>query len=258
MSQEPDNRYFVRIDESLVGRRAGGSAAEKARELRAADPLGTRVARLLCRKTDERAWQKGANGERVVGWLLGRLPKEWHVFNDIPVGHRGANIDHVVVGPAGVFTVNTKNLTGKVWVGPRTLLHNGYRTYYLPKAAAEARRASRMLSAVLGRSVEVRGVLAILADDWTIKEQPADVYVSGPRRVKHWLLAQPAVLSTREVIEIAGAAAKPATWQDPKPAEAQRCPCGGEIVRRTQRKDGSQFLGCSRFPKCRRTWPAER
>jgi len=257
VSQEPDNGYFVRIDETLVGRKPGGSAAEKARELRAADPLGTRVARLLRLKTDERAWRKGANGERVVGWWFGRLPEGWYVFNDIPIGRRGANIDHLVVGPAGVFTINAKNLTGKVWVGPRTLLHNGYRTDYLPKAAAEARRASRMLSAALGRSAEVRGVLAILADDWTVKEKPPDVHVGSPRGVKDWLLKQPAVLSTREVIEIAGAAAKPATWHDPKLADAQQCPCGGEIVRRIRRRDGSPFLGCSRYPNCRRTWPAE-
>lgn len=44
--------------------------------------------------------------------------------NDIPVGERGANIDHLVVD-VGIFTVNMKNLSGKVWVAPRTLLVNG-------------------------------------------------------------------------------------------------------------------------------------
>jgi hypothetical protein len=54
-----------------------------------------------------------------------------------------------------VFTINTKNLTGKVWVGPRTVLHNGHRTDYLPRAAAEARRASKLLTAALGRRIEI-------------------------------------------------------------------------------------------------------
>lgn len=256
MGYDPNAQWAkVEIDETLVGRRAGGSAADKARELRDAAPVQTRLARLMGNHTDERAWRKGANGERVAAWWLGRLPEGWHLFNDIPVGERGANIDHVIVGPAGVFTVNAKNLTGKVWVGPRTLLHNGHRTDYLQKASAETRRASRMLSAAVGRSIEVRGVVAFIADDWTIKQQPVDVYVDTPRGVRRWLLDQPTSLAPRDVIDIAGVVARPATWHESKPTAAQACPCGGEVVRRVRRSDGSPFLGCSRYPKCRRTWP---
>jgi nuclease-like protein len=106
--------YFVRIDETHVGRRAGGSASEKAQRLRAERPLRSLAGRVLGVRSDERAWRKGARGERFNGWLLDRLPSGWHAFHDIPVGHRGANIDHLVVGPVGVFTVNTKNVSGTV------------------------------------------------------------------------------------------------------------------------------------------------
>lgn len=33
------------------------------------------------------------------------------------------------------------------------------------------------------------------------------------------------------------------------------CDCGGTLVPRKNKKTGHQFLGCSRFPKCRRTAP---
>lgn len=33
------------------------------------------------------------------------------------------------------------------------------------------------------------------------------------------------------------------------------CSCGGHAVVRTNRKDSSQFYGCSNFPKCRNTAP---
>jgi hypothetical protein len=213
MGADPnDQRARVELGETLFGRRAGTSAAEKARELRAAQPIRTLLARALRLHTDERAWRKGTNGERVTSWWLGRLPEGWLVFHDIPIGLRGANIDHLVIGPAGVFTINTKNLSGAIVVNPRTLTHNGHRTNLLPKALAEALRAGTLLSAAIGKDVPVRGVLAILADEWTIKQRPSDVFVGGPRGVKHWMLGQPPVLRPSDVIVLAAAASKPGTW----------------------------------------------
>jgi nuclease-like protein len=212
MADGPD-RYFVRIDETLVGRPAGGSAADKAAELRHERPIHTRLARILGVHTDERAWRKGAHGERWMGWLLHRLPDGWIVFDDIPLGDRGANIDHLAIGPGGVFTINTKNLRGKIWVAPRTFLVNGVKQSYLPKASAEARRASTCLSKALGRQVGVRGILAVIADDIAVKEQPSDVYVAGPRGVTGWLKDLPAVLSAADVRAVAAVASKPETWR---------------------------------------------
>ena len=246
--------YFVEIQESLVGRKPGASASAKARELRRADRF-TLVRSLIFReRTDERSWRKGSNGERVVGFVLGRLPNGWHVFNDIPVGQRGANIDHLVIGPSGTFTINAKNLTGKVWVGARSIRHNGHPTDYLPKAVSEATRASRLLTAAIGSHVEVKGALAILADEWTTKEKPLDVFVGGPRGVKDWLCRLPVTLSAREVIKIAAAASKPSTWTM---RVGSPCSCGGSMIERRRRSDDERFLGCSRYPHCRRTcaWP---
>jgi hypothetical protein len=213
MASEPNEPWTgVELDETFVGRPAGGSAAEKARGLGVPESVRTLIARFLGVHTDERAWRRRASGERLTGWWLGRLPAGWHVFHDVPSGE--AKIDHLVIGPAGVFTINTKNLTGKVWIGPKSILHNRRRTDFLPKATAEARRASQLISAAVGRPVEVRGVLAILADDWTIKQRPADVYVAAPRGAKDWILKQPAVLRPDEVIVLAVAASKPGTWHE--------------------------------------------
>lgn len=54
---------------------------------------------------------RGATGEEAVGAILDALtPHGWRVGHDIGTG-RG-NIDHVVVGPTGVFTVETKSHGG--------------------------------------------------------------------------------------------------------------------------------------------------
>ena len=181
-------------------------------ELRAEHPVRTLAEKPLGRTTDAHAWRNRTRGEWFTSWPFGRLPEGWHVFNDVPIGQLGANIDHVVVGPGGTFTVNTKNRSGKVWLAPHTLLVNGIKTDYLPKAAREAARASDLVSTALGRTVAIRAVLAIVADDWAIKGQPSDVYVGGPRSVKRWFLEQETTLAPREVNEVAAVCAKPSTW----------------------------------------------
>jgi hypothetical protein len=58
-------------------------------------------------------WEQGGDGERHVGGILDRLAdRGWRVLHDVDTG-RG-NIDHILVGPGGVFTVETKSHGGRV------------------------------------------------------------------------------------------------------------------------------------------------
>ena len=98
-------------------------------------------------------------------------------------------------------------------MGARSVRHNGHPTDFLPKAAHEANRASRLLTAAVGRPIDVRGVLAILADDWTVKETAERRACREPARREGLApAAAQATLSPHEVIEIAAAASKPSTW----------------------------------------------
>jgi Nuclease-related domain len=58
---------------------------------------------------------RGARGEEHVGELLDELTQtSWRVIHDASLG-RG-NVDHIAIGPAGVFTVETKSHPGPVHV----------------------------------------------------------------------------------------------------------------------------------------------
>lgn len=75
-----------------------------------------------------RMWHRGYEGERVIGELLSEgLSEKYYVFNDVRFPGRTANIDHIVIGPSGVFVLNTKNWRGTVaWTEDgETLLWNG-------------------------------------------------------------------------------------------------------------------------------------
>ncbi len=67
------------------------------------------VLMLRVRKKLEESWRYrlGAKGEQVVGRELDQLMMQgYRVFHDMPFV--GWNIDHVVIGPRGVFAVETK------------------------------------------------------------------------------------------------------------------------------------------------------
>src|SRR5947209_4961065 len=58
---------------------------------------------------------RGARAEEHVGSLLDELTRpQWRVVHDASLG-RG-NVDHIVIGPAGVFTIETKSHPGPVRV----------------------------------------------------------------------------------------------------------------------------------------------
>lgn len=66
---------------------------------------------------------KGARGEERVCGILSQLPNAYHVFNDFPAC--GKHVDHVVVGPGGVFAIETKCWNGRITVEDGCILLDG-------------------------------------------------------------------------------------------------------------------------------------
>jgi len=123
------------------------------------------LARVSDAKTDERAWRVGAAAEEKVGAKLETKlgSRGWRVLHSIPVGEKGADIDHLLIGPGGVFTINTKSHPGKSITVMKTGVRvGGFSTRYLPKARYEAERAARLLTAATGELVQVRACLVLL------------------------------------------------------------------------------------------------
>lgn len=202
----------------LATNKPGQAVLEKAEELRRAAPVKTFVARVLRVHTDERAFRVGASGEVAVGRRLQRLGEGWHVIHSVPVGDKDTDIDHVVIGPPGVFTVNTKNHSGRnVWVHTHAFKVSGHNQHYLRKSRAEAKRAAKLLSAACGFSVPVEPIIVVLSAKLTVKGQPRDVSVGGPRTICRWLTSRPPVLSPEAIEDIYEHARRDVTWR-PRPA----------------------------------------
>jgi hypothetical protein len=64
---------------------------------------------------DAVAWRRGAAGERRTARLLGPLERQgWVVLHDLAVPGSQANIDHLVIGPGGVFAIDSKRYRGRL------------------------------------------------------------------------------------------------------------------------------------------------
>jgi hypothetical protein len=160
-----------------------------------------------------RSWTRGAVGEEVVAGQLGRLELHgWTVLHDLPIGSHGANIDHLVLGPGGVFSINTKNFSGRTWIAGGTFLVGGRHHDHIPAAAREAARIERHLRRATGIDVSVTGLIVVLAPQVTVKRQPDDVQVLTRRTVVPWLRSKPTVLPQHHLDALTAAARTRATW----------------------------------------------
>ena len=203
--------------EDLSTRRPGSSASAAAANARAAAPVRSVLARLMGVHTDERAWRLGAAGEELVGHQLGRLMKRdprWRCLHAIPVGRRGSDIDHLVIGPGGVFTLNAKHHPrARLWVGGDTFMVNGVRQPYVRNSRHEAHRAGRLLSAAVGHPVAVSGVIVpVNGHSLSIKQPPADVMVVPRRQLRRWLSSLPQALPGAIVDSLYEQARRSTTW----------------------------------------------
>jgi hypothetical protein len=129
---------------------------------------------------------RGATGEEHVGDLLDSLEGDgWHVIHDASLG-RG-NVDHILMGPAGVFTVETKSHPGPIKVG---------RVHGATLSQAQAQR--KAIERVTGIPVEA---LIVFSRAWVDKPlaRRKGVRVTPARMLPGYLERRPTTLTQAQV-----------------------------------------------------------
>lgn len=204
--------------DSLAQRRPAASVIAECLRVQATVPPNTAVQRFFGVSPlgrDAEPWYVGALGELEVARRLAALGPGWYVLHSVPIGTGASDLDHVVIGPAGVFTINTKHHRGQhVWVGAKRILVGGQRTDHLRNARHEARRTSKLLSVAARTLVDVTPIIAVVgAKRMTVRERPHDVVVLREHELARWLQRHPVTLSPEQVRHLATVAAQPAAWQ---------------------------------------------
>ncbi|MCF8089747.1 MAG: NERD domain-containing protein [Desulfotignum sp.] len=137
----------------------------------------------------------GYFGELVTAEALSRLmPEGNYVFHDFPADN--FNIDHIVVGPAGVFAIETKTRS-KVLSGDNkqaaTATYNGREiefsnfkdTKYLEQAKRQAKWLTGWLKNSTGESVKVFPVVCLPGFFVQNTTAPDGMFVTNPKQLKN-------------------------------------------------------------------------
>ncbi len=134
---------------------------------------------------------RGASGEEHVGGLLDELAGDrWLVIHDASLG-RG-NIDHILIGPAGVFAIETKSHPGPV----RTSQIHG-------ATIAQARAEAKAVARITGVDVEP---LIVYSRAWVDRPMARrkGVRVVPARMLTGYLCKRPRRLSAEEIEAVHG------------------------------------------------------
>jgi hypothetical protein len=129
---------------------------------------------------------RGATGEEQVGSLLSDLEgRGWHAIHDASLGN--GNVDHILIGPAGVFTVETKSHPGPVRVAR---IHGA--------TIAQAQAQQRAIARVTGVQVEP---LVVYSRAWIDRPlaRRKGVRVLPARMLPGYLARRQAMLSPEQV-----------------------------------------------------------
>jgi hypothetical protein len=215
---------------ALSSRGAGYSVAAKCLQVQAdaeAHDPSLRSAKGVTLHADAWSWYVGALGEIEVGEILKALGPEWFVRHAVPIGAGTKDVDHLVIGPGGVFAINTKHhADASIWVGDFVLRVNNANTHHMKQAQSDGRDVARRLTAKVGFPVRVTSVLAILDAKSIVDKRPSNnrpVAVIDANQLTGWLVGRAQLLSDTQLALIKLAAEEPETWHiDPRAADTLR------------------------------------
>jgi Nuclease-related domain len=150
------------------------------------------------------AWRRGAAGERRTARLLEALERQgWAVLHDLAIPSSRANLDHLVIGPGGVFVIDSKHYRGRLQLDPSGRLWHG-RYPLAPNLRAVSFEADQAAQVLPDPGVAVVPIVAVhgVQVPWG-KVVTDGVPVVAARRLPSMLRALPAVLGPERVAWLA-------------------------------------------------------
>jgi hypothetical protein len=143
----------------------------------------------------------GRQRERLTATALERLPDSYQVLHDLPMPGAKANIDHVVVGPAGLFTIETRSYKRGVVVKGGKAYGNGHKLDKVVKrATAQAEAVTALTGTTTNPMVCVHG-RGVAQESWREKPEVDGVRFVSVGRIARTIMDKDAFLTPETVCE---------------------------------------------------------
>ena len=164
------------------------------------------------------SWLMGAAGEQAVAATLDGLPVAWSALHSIPLGDPDSptgDLDHLVIGPGGVFVINAKHHPGQaVLVKGDMVMVARHAQPYVAGARRDAMTVAVRLSAAVGTPITVTpAVVFVGADEVVIKFPPRDTMITTRGQLLDALTRRRVALDAPTLTAIVEVAQRPGTWR---------------------------------------------
>ena len=163
------------------------------------------------------AWLRAAQAEMVVGDILARLPEGYSVYHSLPIRNTAFWVDHLVVGPGGIFALSSKtrwdrDLTGSA----RTIPIGDHTMPYLRDAQFESTQISALLAGAMPATAVVQPMIVLVNPNKIRLNRKLDVVtVIDSPRLRRWLVGRPRQFSAEQQASLTAVIEDPTTWNTP-------------------------------------------
>jgi hypothetical protein len=142
-------------------------------------------------------WKKGEMEEESVGALLDALPDCYFVIDDFRT--KKGSVDHIVVGPKGILTIETKSHPGVVTKDGERLLQDGhpFEKDFIKQAWAQGYSVRNLIAEKGVCTLRPQPVIVFTDADVQVKEKVGGVHVIGIKDLHAFLEGLPVWMSGR-------------------------------------------------------------
>lgn len=154
-----------------------------------------------------------------VGERLDRLAADgWAVLHDLPLSRQGDVVQHLLIGPGGIYAITVHVHHGaNVQVDRRSLYVNHRTVPYLRDARLQAQRIERVLGKASSTFVSVRAVVVVHTGALAaprVTKMPEDALVLGRTDIPGVFRRLPRRLTDDDVAMLARVALRKDTWTE--------------------------------------------
>lgn len=157
-----------------------------------------------------------ARAEIIVGEQLDGFESGWVVLHALPIGPAGATIDHLVIGPGGVFAVRAEqHRDALVDISPTGVVSTRSRPSLLRRVEWAVGLVERSLTDAVGFPVRAGGIIAVLDPAAPVRaagHSAQDVRVIESAELTDWLCDLDPILPAETVATLIRAASLDQTW----------------------------------------------